>query len=438
MKDLFPGYYRLSNSEFDQLWKTCLFSFDASVLLNLYHYSDATRSAFLDILASVKARLWLPHQAALEYQRNRIRAICQEFEPYDQMKKQLKDIDETLQSSSKHPFIEADEITAEFHGLAQKLIEQLDKGQKAHEAFLRNSDPIQMKLTELFEGSTGAPCTPERLDQIARDGKDRYARRTPPGFADQNKDEPYGDLIIWTQLLEKAKTAKGGLIFVTDDLKEDWWWKHKDRRMGPHPLLRQEMKEVADCEFYLYTGESFMDLAEYHLDKPVSAEVRQELKEAAEARTFRFYFDDEVLRNYHVGPLPSAALDYLKPSLQDHDIMPVGATVHVTTQRYAEFSQLGRMVRAFCEVLATSPLDDDRILPRLTIIQQRAEILKIRWYDGLPAQAQQYVREFAELIDHIRKQPEFRLQSVDRFKVTSEQLVQAMRALAKPWPQSPE
>jgi hypothetical protein len=34
MKSLFAGYYRPTDKEFDELWKNCMFVFDASVLLD--------------------------------------------------------------------------------------------------------------------------------------------------------------------------------------------------------------------------------------------------------------------------------------------------------------------------------------------------------------------------------------------------------------------
>jgi hypothetical protein len=67
LKKAFAGYYRPSDAEFRQLWEQCIFVLDANVLLNLYRYSDETRSKFLEILEVLSKRLWVPHQAALEY-----------------------------------------------------------------------------------------------------------------------------------------------------------------------------------------------------------------------------------------------------------------------------------------------------------------------------------------------------------------------------------
>ncbi len=88
MRKLFPGYYRPTDEEFDELWRQALFAFDANMMLNLYRYSETTRDQFLRILGSaeIRDRIWLPHQAALEYQRNRFTVIDTQRAAYRQIR----------------------------------------------------------------------------------------------------------------------------------------------------------------------------------------------------------------------------------------------------------------------------------------------------------------------------------------------------------------
>ncbi|MGD0990767.1 MAG: PIN-like domain-containing protein, partial [Candidatus Sulfotelmatobacter sp.] len=88
MRKTFPGYYRPSEPEFRRLWDRCIFVLDANVLLNLYRYSDVTRKKLLDILLKIQSRLWV-HQAALEYQRNRLEVISAQREAYKQIEQLL-------------------------------------------------------------------------------------------------------------------------------------------------------------------------------------------------------------------------------------------------------------------------------------------------------------------------------------------------------------
>ena len=84
MRKKFPGYCRLTESEFLQLWGNCLFTFDANVLLNLYRYTPETKDSLINIMQKVSDRIWLPYQAALEYHRGRITVIQQQSKAYDE------------------------------------------------------------------------------------------------------------------------------------------------------------------------------------------------------------------------------------------------------------------------------------------------------------------------------------------------------------------
>ncbi|WP_204277464.1 PIN-like domain-containing protein, partial [Escherichia coli] len=69
------------------------------------------------------------------------------------------------------------------------------------------------------------------LAVLKKEGEDRYAKKIPPGYKDAKKDagefDKYGDLIIWKDMIGKAKADKRPILFISDDAKEDWWWIHK-------------------------------------------------------------------------------------------------------------------------------------------------------------------------------------------------------------------
>src|SRR5688572_20517997 len=87
MRDLFPGYYRPTAEEFDRLWSEAWFVVDANILLNLYRYQERARNEFLAVLDTIASRLWVPHQAVLEYQRNRVRVITDQLKKFREVKK---------------------------------------------------------------------------------------------------------------------------------------------------------------------------------------------------------------------------------------------------------------------------------------------------------------------------------------------------------------
>src|SRR5687768_480826 len=82
MKNVFPGYYSLSEKELKKLWKECTFIVDTNVLLNLYRYQKETSDELLKVLRKLSDRLWIPFQVGLEYQENRLNVINEQVDMY--------------------------------------------------------------------------------------------------------------------------------------------------------------------------------------------------------------------------------------------------------------------------------------------------------------------------------------------------------------------
>ena len=76
----------------EELWNRCTFVFDTNVLLNLYRYTANTRDTLLAALDDLKDRVWLPHQVAYEYAKNRFDVIYETIEKY----KKLEQLENSL------------------------------------------------------------------------------------------------------------------------------------------------------------------------------------------------------------------------------------------------------------------------------------------------------------------------------------------------------
>src|SRR5262249_15878044 len=100
------------------------------------------------------------------------------------------------------------------------------------------------RVTELFKGRVGTKPTDEHLAAVRKEGEERYAKKIRPGYEDAKKEgeggDKFGDLIIWKEMIEKAKADQKPVIFVTDDGKSDWWYTHHGKKVGPHPALIEE------------------------------------------------------------------------------------------------------------------------------------------------------------------------------------------------------
>lgn len=86
----FPEYYRMTENELMEIWKNCIFIFDANILLSLYRYSERTKNGLLNLMRKFFERIWLPHQSALEYNRNRFEVIAEQEKAHNEFIEKIK------------------------------------------------------------------------------------------------------------------------------------------------------------------------------------------------------------------------------------------------------------------------------------------------------------------------------------------------------------
>lgn len=287
MKELFPGHFKESEENLREVWDSCIFVFDANILLNLYRYSDTTRNEFLRLLEKIKDRVWLPHRAAEEYLNNRLSVIDQQEQSYDSTIKSINNLKSDLDNARQHPFV-SEQTMEKVDSVFNALSEELSKNKKVHTQRISN-DEIKNSISQIFENRVGSPFDKEKLEQLIVDGEERYRQKIPPGFKDASKSSEsevftekcrkYGDLIVWKQVLEHSSEVGKGIVLVTDDKKEDWWERFKGKTVGPRPELVKEFKDSTSNTFHMYQADRFLELARENLGEQVSPEIVEEIRE---------------------------------------------------------------------------------------------------------------------------------------------------------------
>lgn len=285
MKDIFPGYSKKSDAEIKKIWDNGIICFDANVLLNLYRYSNDTRKALLDLVKKFSSQICLPHQSALEYNRNRYEVIADQEKAYKEFISKIGQIESDLQSTSKPPFL-SNKLHTSLKKVFKEVNSEVESSIKKYCDFLQD-DTIYTDLTSIFGNKITSEFSQEELEKIYEEGEKRYEKKIPPGFEDEKTKQgnrKYGDLILWKQIIVKGKKEKKPIILITDERKKDWWWKIKDgRNMGPCQELVEEMKKEANVDFHMYSSERFLSYGLDHLKERVNRKALEEIKEIKRA-----------------------------------------------------------------------------------------------------------------------------------------------------------
>ena len=291
MKDIFPSFYSLTNEQFSELWDNCLFVPDANILLDLYRYSPDTRDELIEIFKKCANRLWVPHQVAYEYLTNRSEVILTQVSIYDKAKKIIQSLTNIAQEEINkyftfrlHPFLEKEDFLEKIKNALAEVDKKIDEKKQEHPD-LFNNDYIWDTITELLKGKVGPPYSSDKLEEIYKEGKIRYLKDVPPGYEDSrgpNKkqgDDIYGDLVIWFQIIDKAKEERKPIILITNDNKKDWWRITKGKTLGCRTELTDEIRAKADVLFYMYNSDRFMSYAQEYLKVEVKQEAIDEVRD---------------------------------------------------------------------------------------------------------------------------------------------------------------
>jgi len=278
MRKQFLGHFKETDETVSELWKTATFVFDANVLLNLYRYSDETRTEFIALLVNLKDRAWLPEQAAEEFLKNRASVIKSQIGSYDSTQSDIGKLRKSFSGSRAHPFISKN-AKKRFEAAVEKINGEMEKNKLKQEELIYK-DSIKEQIADLFDGRVGAAYADDDLNNIFEQGEERYAAKVPPGYKDgkkhpdakseSDKRSNFGDWIIWKQVMDYATSANAPVILVTDDRKEDWWLEESGKTLGPRPELINEFSKTTGQKILIYKPDSFLTISKEQLDIKIS------------------------------------------------------------------------------------------------------------------------------------------------------------------------
>jgi hypothetical protein len=319
MRELFRSFYQLTEENREQAWSEGLIILDTSALLNLFRYPLAARDRLLTVLERLEDRLWLPHQVALEYHINKPSVIHDQTtrfrrvrEEVGALKTEFKDRIERLQLRRRHALIDAEDLLTKIEAAIDTFQSDLNQIEREQEDRYQE-ETLQTKIEQLFGKRLGQAPTQKFLEDLYKDGAERYKHKIPPGYQDSGKGDSskglpvfsfsgllfqlrYGDLILWKETLQKTKMdGIRHFILVTDDAKEDWWQIVGGQRIGPRPeLLDEAFREGGVEGFLLETSERFMEHAAQILNLEVSEEVIQQISSTKKSEALQASLQEEA------------------------------------------------------------------------------------------------------------------------------------------------
>jgi hypothetical protein len=321
--NLYKKYYIEKNDMLDII-NEGIIVFDTSALLDFYYYSDeAQEQLFNNAFVGLKDRLWIPAQCYFEFLKNkgkvagkprksyealleptnndkgyvpRIVSIAKGFgkEEIADLKGLLKTLKESTTKKDKHPYLNQDlfvtfeqavsDLEASISPFFEATIQFEDGITKAInekvEELKIETDDIQQFIDYNFE--IGEELSFESMVEICEEGRKRYSEKIPPGYEDAKKKsgmQKYGDLFVWKEILRMATKRKKDVLFITHDVKVDWWEKEQN---APCFELLKEFNSATGKRFWSCTMKDFLYLLNERDDvaNKISEEIIEEVDDA--------------------------------------------------------------------------------------------------------------------------------------------------------------
>lgn len=279
--DGFAGYRMPTAEQWRRVYTAGLVALDANVLLNVYRYADQARDDLLLVLDRLGDRLWVPHQAVVEFWRTRERVLLDPRETAT-IVKNLREVRNNaagqLRSWGRAVSL-PDERCAE---IVDELSAAVERAVGRVEAFKRptglgavddtSSDALLARIEQLLMGRVGPPLDDEAYAAALEEGRRRVEAQQPPGYKDAAKGDKRspGDYLVWCQLLlEAARRGSRDVLLVTSDVKEDWWRLEDGEPRGPRNELAEELLGRTGAALMMQTPAMLLSTARTALDLPV-------------------------------------------------------------------------------------------------------------------------------------------------------------------------
>ncbi|MGW4250767.1 PIN domain-containing protein [Streptomyces californicus] len=310
MFDGFEAYRTPADRDYRLALQHGLVVLDTNVLLDLYRMNGRVREDMLTVLKTISERLWVPHQVLVEFWRNR-----QSEELITYHDKKAATAAEILKSSISRSRSALDEWARNVHigdntDIVSPMYEKLDRAEKLYQEIeerlerqaakdrvpgIRNThtDPVITALEQLLDQRVGSPYSPQRYAQEVQRAKERADQQIPPGYKDfesgkKEDEEAAGDYLVWRQLMDAAQSHEKDVLFVTRDLKEDWWRKASAKAVRlPRIELVNELRDFTGLRLFMVEPSALMQQVSriFQLEKQVDRNSVDALRhlEAVEA-----------------------------------------------------------------------------------------------------------------------------------------------------------
>lgn len=270
LTDGFDHYYRASSERIEAAFRSGLIVLDTNVLLNVLRYSPSARDELLGVIEGIADRCLVPHQVAVEYNRNRVavvvgrqKELTEAASEIDAIRVAARTLVNRLRDRRMLPAAEVrqldDSVTQFLGALATAASEAADQYDLDPARLVGQVDIWTERLVQALEGRVAERPADDVLTHDQEEASRRRKMNIAPGF----KDEAGGDYMWWAEVMRSPDLRGRPLVVVSDDTgKGDWLFREHGITVGPHAVLIEDARDAGATDLVLLPTSELLRLAE--------------------------------------------------------------------------------------------------------------------------------------------------------------------------------
>ena len=268
---------------------------DTNILLYLYKCSFNSSQNIVELLNKVKDKIVVPYRVYEEYMAHKDGEQAKTDKKYDSFTKDLKSqvkevngkMSGSISESRKYGFPNCDQLEIRIKAYLEKISEAISDYETSLSSE-KQQKSVQIanveQLIQLWKTDAKILEKPDiiQIMEFVKEGEFRYRYKMPPGYMDEEEKDKqvkkdsskdnfagrirkYGDLFVWKAILKigSESTPETTILFLTNDVKEDWWVLRGEANNKETVRMRDELLE----EYSAVTGNNkieFMTLSKFY------------------------------------------------------------------------------------------------------------------------------------------------------------------------------
>lgn len=281
----------IKNSELTPFSGEFYIVLDTNILINVHKKVFYSLPVLKSIFDANEDRLWIPKHVWTEYTENWSGIPKQCKKALDESQVRINQNIDKFKIRNAAGLVESQaqtKIELKFNPIREE-IKRFYSNEKKKYSETQNTK-IYDEMKDWLGVKVGNGFKIHEIIKIMWEGEVRYKNIIPPGYEDESKKNGnvFGDLIIWKEILDKAKKTNADIVFVTEDLKGDWD-NPKSRK-----LLNQEFNEETGKDIQVLKLEDYQNV---YSQKPATKRISEALAQLDENRERYSKFRNELTKS---------------------------------------------------------------------------------------------------------------------------------------------